>query len=252
MEDIYCNLGCSSWNYTNKFILFSSVSWSFLYFKFDYNSLSWINSWFWDISNNSIIINFLPEFLATSYGWIISLMNAFVSWVSNQEAFLIKNISFSLAQVLISYLIITALIIWVKNKTYKNLAFLFIAILLSQSYFIYEKYNASSYEFIVFHKSRHSIIGFKNNRELLLHHNLNDIGNEKLITNYKVGEQIKKTIIDSIQDFYITNKRMILVIDSLNVYNPKTIKPDILLLRNSPKINLKREIVLILKWVLVR
>ena len=169
-------------------------------------------------------------------------MNAFVSWVSNQEAFLIKNISFSLAQVLISYLIITALIIWVKNKTYKNLAFLFIAILLSQSYFIYEKYNASSYEFIVFHKSRHSIIGFKNNRELLLHHNLNDIGNEKLITNYKVGEQIKKTIIDSIQDFYIINKRIILVIDSLNVYNPKTIKPDILLLRNSPKINLKRVI----------
>ena len=188
------------------------------------------------------LINILPEFLATSYGWIISLMNAFVSWVSNQEAFLIKNISFSLGQVLISYLIITTLVLWVKNKTYKNLTFVLIGILVSQSYFIYEKYNTSRNEFIVFHKSRHSIIGIKNNNELKLYHNLPEIENEKLITNYKVGEQIKKTRIDSIQDFYIINKRMVLVIDSLNVYNTKTIKPDILLLRNSPKLNLIRVI----------
>ena len=188
------------------------------------------------------LINILPEFLATSYGWIISLMNTFVSWVSNQESFLIKNISFSLGQVLISYLIITTLVLWVKNKTYKNLTFVLIGILVSQSYFIYEKYNTSRNEFIVFHKSRHSIIGIKNNNELKLYHNLPEIENEKLITNYKVGEQIKKTRIDSIQDFYMINNRMILVIDSLNVYNPKTIKPDILLLRNSPKINLKRVI----------
>jgi competence protein ComEC len=188
------------------------------------------------------LINLLPDFLADTFGCIISLMNAFVSWVSSHEAFLIKDISFSLPQVLISYLILTALILWFKNKTYKNLTFLLVLILLSQSYFIFNKTNIPSNEFIIFHKSRYSIIGLKTNRELHLYHNLNAIENEKLITDYKIGEHINNIKTDSLKDFYFINKRMLLVIDSLNIYNTKTFRPNIILLRNSPKLNLKRVI----------
>jgi len=78
--------------------------------------------------------------------------------------------------------------------------------------------------------------------QLDLYHNLNDsvLKYDKVITNYKVGEHITKTKRDTIQPVYIANSKKVLVIDSIGIYNVKTFTPDIILLRNSPKINLKR------------
>jgi len=56
------------------------------------------------------LLNILPEFLAAIYGNIIGLMNTFVGWVSNQESFLFKNISFNIEQVFISYLLLILII----------------------------------------------------------------------------------------------------------------------------------------------
>jgi competence protein ComEC len=77
---------------------------------------------------------------------------------------------------------------------------------------------------------------------LTLHHNLNDsiLKNDKVITNFKVGECIAHTHTDSIRSIYKCDNKNILVIDSLGVYNVKSFKPHIVILRNSPKLNLKR------------
>ncbi len=188
------------------------------------------------------LLNILPEFLAAIYGNIIGLMNTFVGWVSNQESFLFKNISFNIEQVFISYLLLILIIHFIKQKTYKSVIYVLIAILLSQSYFIHDFYESKSKAFAVFHKSRYSIIGLKSMNQLDLYHNLNDsvLKYDKVITNYKVGEHITKTKRDTIQPVYIANSKKVLVIDSIGIYNVKTFTPDIILLRNSPKINLKR------------
>jgi competence protein ComEC len=188
------------------------------------------------------LLNILPEFLASTYGSIIGLMNTFVGWISNQESFLFKNISFNIEHVLISYLLLILIINFIKQKTYRSVIYLLIAILFSQGYFIYDSYKSNSKIFVIFHKSRYSIIGFKNKNQLNLHHNLNDsiLKYDKVITNYKVGEHITKIKQDSIQSVYQLKTNKILVIDSIGVYNVKTFTPDIILLRNSPKINLKR------------
>jgi competence protein ComEC len=188
------------------------------------------------------LLNILPEFLAAIYGSIIGLMNTFVGWVSNQESFLFKNISFNIEQVFISYLLLILIIHFIKQKTYKSVIYVLVAILLSQCYFIYDSYKSKSKAFVVFHKSRYSIIGYKSKNQLSLYHNLNDsvLSNDKVITNYKVGEHITEINQDTIQSVYITNSKKVLVIDSLGVYNIKSFIPDIILLRNSPKLNLKR------------
>ena len=188
------------------------------------------------------LLNILPEFLASTYGNIIGLMNTFVSQISNQESFLFKDISFNIEHVLISYLLLILIINFIKQKTYRSVIYLLIAILFSQGYFIYDAYKSNSKAFVIFHKSRYSIIGFKNKNQLNLHHNLNDsvLKYDKVITNYKVGEHITKTKRDTIQPVYIANSKKVLVIDSIGIYDVKTFTPDIILLRNSPKINLKR------------
>src|SRR5690606_25895831 len=49
------------------------------------------------------LCNVLPNFVAMFYGRIIGWMNQFFKWVSQQEAFLFKDIAFNLLQVLTSY-----------------------------------------------------------------------------------------------------------------------------------------------------
>jgi competence protein ComEC len=92
----------------------------------------------------------------------------------------------------------------------------------------------------VFHKSRFSIIGIKNSRNLTLHHNLkNNYEGEKMVINYKIGHSIKNIEQDTIRSLYKINEELILVVDSIGVYKT-SFKPDYVLLRNSPKINLNR------------
>ena len=100
----------------------------------------------------------------------------------------------------------------------------------------------SNQEFIIFHKSRYSIIGFKNNDVLEVHHNLNDsvFNLDKTISNYQVGSSIKTVSFDTLQNVYQVKNKTFLVIDNLSVYKSLSFKPEIILLRNSPKINLNR------------
>lgn len=186
------------------------------------------------------LLKSLPNWLANLYGEIINHMNIFVNWVSQQEAFLFKNISFSLTQVIFCYTLIGLFIIIYKKRTYKNVTLSLITILLFQLHLLYKKQEYSNKKFIVFHKSRYSIIGIQQHKDLEVHTNIKSITDEKLITNYCVGEAVTLTTIDSIQSLYTFDAKRILVVDSLGVYNIKSLQPEVILLRNSPKLNLVR------------
>jgi len=168
-------------------------------------------------------------------------MNSFVVWVSHQEGFLFKNISFGIAYVLLSYFLIASIILFTKRRTFNRVIVALLSVLLFQGYLIFEK-SQSSNVFIVFHKTRHSVIGMQHNQKMTLYHNLKDsiINNDNVIANYEVGEGIVDIKTDNIQSIYQQNNKIILVVDSLGIYNMNTFKPNIVLLRNSPKINLGR------------
>ena len=61
-----------------------------------------------------------------------------------------------------------------------------------------------------------------------------------LDSNFKIGNFITKTEENNIEFFFQIHNKKLLVIDSLGIYNVKTFKPNYVLLRNSPKINLNR------------
>ena len=188
------------------------------------------------------LVNLLPAFIADAFGAIISGMNHFVVWVADQEAFLFRNISFDLIQVFISYALIVFTIIHLKTKTYRSVVALLLAIIVSQCALLFYKSKKIENSFVVFHKSRHSIIGHKTNQQLKLYTNINDsiIQHDKTITNYKIGSHIKTTLVDSTKNVYMFNNKKLLVIDSLGIYKTTTYKPNVILLQHSPKINLER------------
>ena len=188
------------------------------------------------------VLNILPQFGADIYGSIIGLMNNFVGWVSKQEAFLLKDISFSLLYVMLSYILIVTFIRLLFKRNYSNLKLFLIAILVVQGAFIYNEFSKPSNEFIVFHKSRYSVLGHTINNTIVVANDFDSIvkSKNKIIKDYVVGNHIKTLEETSISPIYQLKNKHLLVIDSLGIYNIKSLKPDFVLLRQSPKINLNR------------
>jgi competence protein ComEC len=188
------------------------------------------------------VLNLLPQFIAVVFGYIIGLMNSFVGWVSKQEAFLFKDIPFNLLYVLASYLLIIFGISFLIKKRNIYLKLTLLSIIVFQSVFIYTNYNKPQNKFIVFHKSRFSLIGNVVKNKIIVAYDFDSItsSENKIIKDYVVGNYITNIQKDSLESIYKLNKKTLLIIDSLGVYNVKSFHPDYVLLRQSPKINLNR------------
>lgn len=187
-------------------------------------------------------INILPFWLADIYGGIISIMNSFVRWISLQERFVFSDLSFSLLQVLTAYLLIITLAFLSKKQNFKRLTTAMFAVLIFQSALIFEEKRNQTEEFVVFQKSRHSLIGIKKNMTLSVAHNFDSVTSirDNVIKNYKVGNAIKDIKNDTLENIYAFGATRILVVDSLGIYKIPYLHPDYVVLRDSPKINLSR------------
>lgn len=191
------------------------------------------------------LIGILPQFLASIYGEIIATMNAFVSWISHQERFLFEEISLSLVMVLVVY----TTIIWVCRFLIKRaairLTYILVGIVLIQSVYFYENYQKKrKTEFIVFHKSKSSIVANRIGEKLRIHHNLDSLEflQSKILQLYTIGENIETDNQTKISNFFQSENQQIVVIDSLGVYKIQNLKNPIVILQQSPKINLERMI----------
>jgi competence protein ComEC len=167
-------------------------------------------------------------------------MNTFFEWIASKEQFLFQGIPFHILYVVTSYLIIIALVRIYVKRNYTTLVYLCLAILSLQIAIIYTKYENSKDEFIVFHKSRNTVIGLKGNKTLQVFHNLDSITSNKTIPTFAVANFTETITEDTLQDLFFFRNNKILVVDSLGIYNLKSVQPDFVLLRNSPKINLER------------
>tara|TARA_R110001583_G_scaffold50882_2_gene158784 strand:+ start:14168 stop:16207 length:2040 start_codon:yes stop_codon:yes gene_type:complete len=188
------------------------------------------------------VLNILPTFLANIYGSIIDLMNSLVGWVAQQQDFLIRDIPFSLLYVLVSYIFIISFVRFLIKRNYKRLVLFFVAIIFVQCAIIYTIKTTPKNQFIVFHKSRYSLLGNANKNKMMVTHNFDSITktNDKIIQDFSVKNHIKSTLFDSLQSVYILGNKKLLIIDSLGIYDVKSFSPEYVLLRNSPKINLNR------------
>lgn len=190
------------------------------------------------------MLELLPNLLVQIYSHILHAMNIFIEWIASQEQFIFKNISFSIFALLASYLlIIMAYRYWRNRKAAQLLGFL-IAVLLLQSVFIYEKHlTETSQETVIFHKSKNSFIGIKDGATVDLFHSGDSINykNISFLNNYQIGSKIKDIQLpNNMLNILSYQNNNILIVDSLGIYQNISFQPDIILLQQSPKINLDR------------
>ncbi len=186
------------------------------------------------------LLNALPQFLVDVFSLIISSMNNLMKWLSLQESFLFKDISFNGWQVITAYIFTIAIVQFALRKNYKWLQLTLVSIILYQGVLTYTKYDNSTNSLTIFHKSRYTIIGNKTNKNLEVFSDLDSLKQFSSLKNFEIGNTISSISQSSIPSVLKAYNKHVLIIDSLGVYNITQFKPEYILLTQSPKVNINR------------
>lgn len=170
----------------------------------------------------------------------IKYINEVTFRVANFEDFVFRDVSFNVCMLVGWYVVIFSFFVWLKNRKYQSLIAVFSGILLLQTIYIFNKIEIkNSDEFIVFNKNRTTLLSDRKTSEISVFTNDSVSENDYLLKSYSVGSFSKIVKTDSLQNFYFSNGKKIMMIDSASDYNEKLF-PDVILLIGSPKINLER------------
>jgi competence protein ComEC len=188
------------------------------------------------------LLDNLPRFITDVFTFIIDSLNAFIAWIAKFESFLLRDLSFSMLHVISVYLFIISGIHFWKQKSFKTLSYTLFSLVLFSGVMLFTKYKNSTNEFVIFNKSRYSVLAKKHNNALFIYHNLDSqkLKQDRILKNYRVGNFIDSITESDIESVYQFKNKTILIIDSLSTYNVNSFKPNYILLRNSPKLNLER------------
>ncbi|WP_329805988.1 ComEC/Rec2 family competence protein [Flavobacterium facile] len=177
-------------------------------------------------------------YLSIFVNMLIDWMNTFTAWIVQFEVFIIRNIAFHEVLVVLLYVIIGCVIYLIYYPKIKFvLPLLFSVILFQMGYFFLNSKEKANNEFVVFNVMKHNLfVETKNN--LAVFYTDDFKVSKQTIEAYTRGKFVKNFRIEPVKNVFAFKKK-ILCIDSLGVYNAKQ-KPEVIVLIQSPKINLKR------------
>jgi len=190
------------------------------------------------------LFNILPDFLKKTYQFMLDFLMQIIDWVASKEAFLIEEIYFPIAFCLVSYAIIISAYSYLKSKRVKYLfASLFLIIAFQLYYLADHQQQINKESFTIFHQNKASIFGVREKGNYTIYtDSLGKIKSTYLIES--ITEQLPLNNIqyaNQLQNWFQFNNSSIFVIDKIGIYDlPKNTGVDILVLIDSPKINLTR------------
>ena len=183
---------------------------------------------------------YVPLFPAVALEWSIYLINRIINRIAAFEGFVIQDIPFSFIFLLTTYFLIIAVIIWLKNPQYRSLIFALCSIIAFQTGLLYTRWDKlRENELIVFSVKNNSIIAERHGDQVTIYRNLKgEDWKERTLQPYLIANfcEVKTTI--TLKNTLFFNKTKILVIDSAAVFPIGN--PDLVILTQSPKINLQR------------
>lgn len=183
-----------------------------------------------------------PLFLIQIFEKSVYILNQLIHFVASFDSFVIREISFNNYYLFAFYLWIIFAFIWLEKPNYLKLIGVLSTTILLQLSFIYTKKEIQTQqEMIVYNMKKKTIISERNGKNISLFCNddLKEISKNNILNSYLIGNfsNVKKKT--KIKNILFFNKKRISIIDSTGIYL-KDKQPDILLLIESPKINLER------------
>lgn len=186
-------------------------------------------------------LEILPDWLASSYNFLIEGLNGFIHWVAVQDEFIFQNIHFSTLKVFGEYLLIIALSMFFIKMKYSRLVVSLLAISAFITIYIYDELRTSPNQLVVFQKSKQTLLGYKTRKNFILFRNdsTKNYAENYPIKSFKSAINIDTYSERKLPQLFQYNHKNILLLDSLGIIpNQKNIHT--LLLTHSPKVNLNR------------
>jgi competence protein ComEC len=185
----------------------------------------------------------VPVFLSKLLEYSICFLNKIINFIASLEQFIFRDIPFNWRLLLSLYLLIIATIIWFKKPNFNRLALAMITVIIFQiTYFQTHWRVQNQSELVIFNSKKNTLIAERNGENISLYAGdslLKTANQNQVFTSYVMGNfsHLKTKI--RLQNLIYFNSKKILIVDSLGVY-PKNIRPDVVVLTQSPKINLER------------
>lgn len=187
--------------------------------------------------------NFVPLITMKSLELSIYYLNKIIKWVASFEHFIIRDIPINWQTLFCLYLLIIAVFLLIKKPTYSKLIFSISTLLLFQSAIFITRWKTQNQkELIVFNNWKNTLVTERKGDKVNVYGNetiLKKVASNSTLKAYLIANNSSIIQIKKLQNLYYFNNNRILVIDSFGIYS-KEINPDIVILRQSPKINLER------------
>ncbi|MGO4772536.1 ComEC/Rec2 family competence protein [Flavobacterium sp. W22_SRS_FK3] len=185
--------------------------------------------------------NIVPLFLHQILEKSIYFLNKVIHFVASFDSFVIRDISFNFYYLFTFYLMIISAIIWWKKPSYNKFIILLISIITVQISLIYtKKESESQHEMVIYNIKKNTLISERIGHTISFYTNDTlSVKSSNVLNSYTVGSFGNLKSVSKIKNTLFFNDKRIFVIDSSGVYGNK-IQPDILLITQSPKINLER------------
>ncbi|WP_317197458.1 ComEC/Rec2 family competence protein [Lutimonas saemankumensis] len=187
--------------------------------------------------------DFVPEFYIQIFSFIIGLMNRIVFFLSRFEVFIVEKVFFSKALLTISIISIIVLFFYRTKEASKVVIALLVNVTLFATTVLIESViKESGSSFIVFQEFNKSLIIKRSGKWVsLIRKAEQEPGLDRLMENYQrgfIGLKIEKEECD--QNLIELSGQRIMIVDSNVFLTDFGFDPDIIILLNSPKINLER------------
>jgi competence protein ComEC len=183
--------------------------------------------------------DYVPIYLSKSLEWSIFILNKIINSIASIKQFIIQDIPFNWYLLISFYLLIISSIIWFKKPNFRSLVFTLISVMVLQMiYFETHWIIQNQEELVIFNSKKNTLISERKGENVTLYEREKDLKNQS-INSYLMGNFSELKATKKLENLLFFNGTKILILDSLGVY-PKNTKPDILVLTQSPKINLER------------
>ena len=181
-----------------------------------------------------------PIFITMIFEKSIYLLNLIIHAVASVDSFVIRDISFNMYHLWAFSIFIISTIIWTKKPNFQKLLLASASIILIQLAFIFTKIETERQEeLIVYNEKNNTLISERLGKNIMIFSRDTTIHNNKNINSYLVGNSIDLSGIKKIQNLLYFKNTKILIMDSSRIFSEK-IKPDVLVLTQTSKINLDR------------
>ena len=188
-------------------------------------------------------VDLCPYFLSKTLEWSLFVIDKIIHTIASFEQFIFKDIPFTMVFMLSFYAVILALILWIKKPIPQRLIAVLLSVIGLQIAIVCNKWTTEhQQEWIVFNSKKTTLIAERTGKAVTLYANdsLLKFGTKNFtLNNYLMGNFSHLASAKKIKNTAFFKGYTILILDSTGIY-PKQQQVDILVLTQSPKINLER------------